>query len=150
MKININEVSRFGVEFEEAVDFTALDIQKAGITYDQPVLIKASAKLLDEIVKVNISATGFIILECGRCLEKVKKPVNVNVELIFDSQTSETVDVIEVVREEIIIEYPMSFLCKNDCQGLCAVCGMNLNENKCKCIKKQWTVKKINFNVEDN
>jgi uncharacterized protein len=27
----------------------------------------------------------------------------------------------------------MSVVCREDCQGLCAQCGQNLNEKKCGC-----------------
>ena len=36
-------------------------------------------------------------------------------------------------REEIILGYPVKFLCKIDCLGLCPKCGQNLNEKKCDC-----------------
>jgi uncharacterized protein len=32
-------------------------------------------------------------------------------------------------RDAIAVELPEQILCRNDCAGLCAVCGENLNEN---------------------
>ena len=37
------------------------------------------------------------------------------------------IDLGPVVREYLMLEYPIKPLCKPDCQGLCTVCGENLN-----------------------
>lgn len=42
-------------------------------------------------------------------------------------------DEIELVRSALILEMPSRFLCKEDCKGLCPVCGCDLNNEKCKC-----------------
>jgi len=35
------------------------------------------------------------------------------------------------VREFMLLEVPISPLCRPDCKGLCLECGNNLNENTC-------------------
>ena len=35
----------------------------------------------------------------------------------------------------ILLELPSRILCKEDCRGLCAQCGANLNVNACSCQK---------------
>lgn len=37
------------------------------------------------------------------------------------------------IREAIILSQPITYLCKDDCQGLCPVCGINLNVKHCSC-----------------
>ena len=39
----------------------------------------------------------------------------------------------EVLREQILLAMPMTPLCDEDCKGLCAQCGGNLNETACGC-----------------
>jgi len=36
-----------------------------------------------------------------------------------------------LVREYMLLEVPISPLCRLDCKGLCPVCGENLNETTC-------------------
>ena len=43
----------------------------------------------------------------------------------------------EQLREQMEIEFPIRFLCKDDCLGLCSKCGKNLNEGECSCEKKE-------------
>ncbi|MGB9809870.1 MAG: YceD family protein, partial [Caldanaerobacter sp.] len=33
----------------------------------------------------------------------------------------------------VILSLPMKFLCKEDCKGLCPICGTNLNYGSCSC-----------------
>ena len=42
-------------------------------------------------------------------------------------------DIREVVRQLIVTAVPMKPLCKSSCRGLCAKCGINLNEDFCQC-----------------
>ena len=35
--------------------------------------------------------------------------------------------------EELEVEFPLRFLCKEDCRGLCQRCGKNLNDGDCNC-----------------
>jgi DUF177 domain-containing protein len=39
-----------------------------------------------------------------------------------------------MLREHVILSAPMQPLCCDDCLGLCARCGKNLNEGSCQCV----------------
>ena len=38
-----------------------------------------------------------------------------------------------LLRDDILLELPSKFLCKDSCKGLCPKCGKNLNEGDCGC-----------------
>ena len=42
-------------------------------------------------------------------------------------------DLVPMVREQIILAAPIQPLCREDCLGLCPQCGQNLNERGCAC-----------------
>lgn len=42
-------------------------------------------------------------------------------------------DVFPRVREAVVLELPIRFLCREDCAGICAGCGANLNTETCTC-----------------
>jgi uncharacterized protein len=46
-------------------------------------------------------------------------------------------DMDEQLREQMEIEFPIRFLCREDCRGLCSKCGKNLNEGDCNCNHKE-------------
>ena len=86
---------------------------------------------------------GDIGLECVRCLTDSQQSLNVNfTELYAFSQRYVTdagllmpetgiIDLAPVLREYILLEIPISPLCKVECKGLCLICGNNLNEGTC-------------------
>jgi uncharacterized protein len=51
----------------------------------------------------------------------------------FDGRT---IDLDPIVREQVLLALPVSVLCREDCKGLCAQCGQNLNEAECGCERK--------------
>jgi uncharacterized protein len=54
-------------------------------------------------------------------------------EVIFDGKK---IDLDPIVREQVLLALPMSAVCREDCKGLCAQCGQNLNEKLCGCEQK--------------
>lgn len=71
---------------------------------------------------------------CGRCLARVERPFETQIDLNFAvSDDEHFYDFTPELREEVILTYPVKFLCKEDCQGLCPHCGANLNVSPCDC-----------------
>lgn len=87
-------------------------------------------------------------IPCGRCLEEVPTQICFDIDKKLDIQDSVLVDdemeendyligfeldVDKLVYAEILVNWPMKVLCKEDCEGICKVCGMNLNKGTCDC-----------------
>lgn len=106
---------------------------------------------LDDCLNVYISE-GEVELEfvCEKCLKPFKKTINFGkterqfylkrprvVEDINDFYLVDTkrweVDISEMVRQEIILHFPLNLVCSTHCKGLCPVCGEDRNKVKCKC-----------------
>ena len=45
----------------------------------------------------------------------------------------EEINLQDGIQEQIVIAFPIRALCREDCQGLCAACGADLNQGKCGC-----------------
>ena len=39
----------------------------------------------------------------------------------------------DVLREQILLMLPMQRVCREDCKGICPICGKNRNESDCHC-----------------
>ena len=46
-------------------------------------------------------------------------------------------DVDKLLFGEALLNWPSRVLCREDCKGLCPVCGHNLNEGDCGCDRSQ-------------
>ena len=87
---------------------------------------------------------GKLNMECGRCLTTFPHTLHWQMTELYafnrHSATEETdlilphdayVDITEFIIEDAQIEVPINPICKSDCQGLCQVCGANLNLEDC-------------------
>lgn len=87
-------------------------------------------------------------MNCDRCLAEVPTVFDLQLERIVtapeaaaDEEAEDDPDIIKgyqldaetLVHNEIIENWPTKILCKEDCRGLCPVCGQNLNERDCGC-----------------
>lgn len=45
------------------------------------------------------------------------------------------VDITEAARTAFLLGMDTKYLCREDCRGICAGCGVNLNEGECRCKK---------------
>jgi uncharacterized protein len=62
-------------------------------------------------------------------------------EGLFTLDSYHSLDLTEAVRQYVIINLPMKPLCRRDCAGLCASCGVNLNDHQCGCsagVDSRW------------
>ena len=119
------------------------------LSFVSPVSFSGHYMLADETVIVRGEARAVVESPCARCLTPTKTEVTAEVEEAFvrdqgqefdpdDDQYRYTGHVLELddaVRTALLLELPSRILCKEDCKGLCANCGANLNINACSCQK---------------
>ena len=91
--------------------------------------------------------SGTVRQECGRCLADMEQRVEADIDAYFTDDpesadepqryplpvTGSTLDLVPVVREELMLAVPLFPLCREDCAGLCPQCGADLNRGPCEC-----------------
>ena len=100
---------------------------------------------------LKIEAKGRIVLKipCDKCLKDVPETFVIDMEQEVNMKASGedrikdldeinyvtgcSLDVEQLVHNEILIHWPLRVLCREDCRGLCPVCGKDLNEGSCDC-----------------
>ena len=99
------------------------------------------------VVSVCAVADFTLSLSCDRCAAEIEKHCKIPVEhvLVTELNDENNFDLIlldsfrleldELVCDDIFLYLPSKFLCKEDCAGVCAGCGKNLNEGPCSCKK---------------
>ncbi|BBB32837.1 conserved hypothetical protein [Thermotomaculum hydrothermale] len=104
-------------------------------------------------VSIKEKIKGNITLICTNCLEEYTQDIDLSTETIFTKDKGflggevtlteseldvqylegETIDLKEEAIKTIDLFIPMSHTCKEDCKGLCPICGANRNINPCNC-----------------
>ena len=85
-------------------------------------------------------------MQCDRCLKEVQQPVDLQFEIEVytpDTEVEEadyqefmeqySLDVEGLISNEILMSLPAKVVCKEDCKGICKVCGNDLNLGECGC-----------------
>lgn len=105
-------------------------------------------------VRVHGRVATRVRLSCCRCLEDYETAL-VSAFTIFYTKSSEmpveeevalteedlvsapyegdTIDFTSEIEEQVLLEIPLKPLCREDCKGICAKCGADLNAGDCGC-----------------
>lgn len=131
--------------FERTIPPEDLDDIK-NVRFSSPVTLNCRVKNNAGIVTLDYSADFSLLMRCDRCLKEldtsyhydfshivVRNVNNDNDEYIVAGD--ENIDMKEIAVTDILLQLPTKFLCKEDCKGLCMVCGCDLNESECDCLK---------------
>ncbi len=136
-------------EFDEPSDTLAPDVALASSLRGQARLLRTPRGIL-----TTCDYQTEVIVECSRCLTDVVTAVSGRVEEEFvpsqdlrsgewipetnenrDTRIDEhnVLNLDEVIRQDVLVNIPFRTLCQADCQGLCEICGTNLNLSACRC-----------------
>ena len=100
-------------------------------------------------LEINVSTKLLTVIPCDRCLEDVRKELIIDSSKHVDLELSDAelpegydesdyidgyhLDVDKLLFNELLIGWPTKVLCREDCKGICNVCGQNLNKGTCDC-----------------
>jgi len=85
---------------------------------------------------------------CDRCLTDVPTSIHITIDEALDLETmgvtedeedgpawleGSELDLDKMVYDEILVNWPTKVLCRENCKGICSVCGKNLNLGTCSC-----------------
>jgi uncharacterized protein len=157
MQMNVAQLLKapVGATREHEVDGT-VDITCDGVSSE----VRGEVKLLrtNRGILVRGTLCTEIQTTCSRCLGLFKCPLTLNIEEeyfpvidvvsgtslsepedpgSFTIDESHILDLTEAIRQYALLLRPMKPLCREDCAGLCPVCGHNLNEGPCGCASQE-------------
>ncbi len=138
MKIIIKDIKPEGIELKEDIavndiGLTARDM----LNFAGPVAVTAWVEKFENVVLARTSVKSRLTTSCFRCLKDMELPWQK--EFILDypiTPKTEFLEMGEDIRQEIVLNMPLKLLCREDCKGICAGCGADLNEEKCRCTNK--------------
>ena len=136
-----NRKKQISLSFElEPFEFEGEEIRAI-----EKVLVEGVAISENDVIVIEASIKTKLKLNCSRCLDTFIYPIDIDIEERFttnsESEDEEAVvviddvlDITELVETSIISTLPIKRVCKDDCKGLCSVCGVNKNVENCSCL----------------
>lgn len=121
------------------------------VSFTAPVRVKGYVTDNAGYMTLHASADIDYVSHCARCLENVNGTFTLDFNRVVAASgtlQNEDNDSYVVVKnglldidrelvEDLLLEFPMKLLCKENCKGICPKCGKNLNKNSCDCDKKK-------------
>ena len=151
--INISDILDGKIKeknFEEALSLDAIELHGNVVELKDKSMVSLKVSNNGQgRANVGFEFNCTITLPCDRCLQPVSNDINVSGEVsvrtgdckIVDGTEDEdsdflegySINVDELILSEISMAIPVKVLCKEDCKGICSICGSNLNEGECGC-----------------
>jgi uncharacterized protein len=167
MRIELAQLEDGKAEFAKSYEPDALALDDERFKLCGPASVSGKVRLSGAEVIVKGHLDSCIAVDCDRCLRPIKLPVAADFELEYISGSDyeidrnleltedlmsisvfdgESIDVDEIVKEQLFLAVPTRSLCKEDCKGFCPTCGADKNAAECGCesseIDPRWAVLK--------
>jgi DUF177 domain-containing protein len=144
-----------GLRFEHQYQAGELDTRNYDFEMLAPPLVTGRVDRVGMDMRLRGEIKAEIAVACARCLKQVPIRVAIPFDLLYapedpgGNRTGEIelqardmdfsvyerdeIDLDALVLEQIELELPSRALCRDDCQGLCPDCGVDLNLEQCNC-----------------
>jgi uncharacterized protein len=153
MRIRVDSIHEGSKPIEGTVDPTAMQLDDSYCSFDKPLTFSGYATRNAEDVRVKGSLTGSIKSQCSRCLEAFTMTIDLVMDTAFvprrgDSEDEDgtfepgsilsyydgdSIDLLQEIKDLILVNLPIKPICRPDCRGLCPQCGAELNKSPCQC-----------------
>jgi|SRR4051812_29050371 uncharacterized protein len=158
MRIELDKLEQMGNQFAHVYEPEEIVLDEEQVRLLSPPEVKGRVSRSGQKVSLRGKINTTAEVDCDRCLKSVPVPV----ETVFDvtyvpeedyrrSEVAElqeedlslsvfdgeTIDIDELVREQVLLALPNRALCSEECKGLCPVCGKDRNVNPCDCQSKE-------------
>ncbi len=143
LRINVGFLVKAEAGYSRTIEF---DVEQMVLSPDLTVEdLRGAAKFgrTPQGLIVEVALSGRTQTECARCLDEFELPIATEfTELYAFDERSVTdshllvpanhqIDLAPLAREYLLLDEPITPLCRPDCKGLCPVCGANWNREHC-------------------
>ncbi len=154
MFLDVKELAVRKIRIRKSYAPGVLDYHSGEFRQVDPLEVRATAELVDGQIRVFGTLHTRLEMVCARCLDTVVEEVNREFDLYYrplstvskedevrlrldDTEIGffrgEGLFLTDVLAEQVNLALPMKVICRSDCRGLCPNCGVNLNDEECRC-----------------
>ena len=142
MKINLKQLfSIVGESRDIAYTISTDELSDIrGRSFASPVEVKGRIYNRAGVVYLEYSVDMTLLITCDRCLKELERAYHYDFDhIVVPSANSdndeyivadgESIELNEIAVTDLLLQLPTKNLCKDDCKGLCMICGCDLNES---------------------
>jgi uncharacterized protein len=174
VQLPVLELPEDPVEIEKTLEVNWLESfldggRQAGCRASSPQVFRGRVQRVGNDVVLQAKFLMHLEAECSRCLKNFQFDLPIDFQLTLrprplhqdplpseqeltsedldqEFYDHELIDLGDILREQILLALPMFPRCSEECRGLCATCGQDLNQGACGCDRKEadprWNVLK--------
>lgn len=130
--------------FQTEEDWAEMEYGGRTVAFSAPVRIKGSCVFDGDGFTVKGNVETLLKSECAKCTKAFDERFSFPFEERFEQEGSEDdgiyayrgdeIDLETMIRDNILLNLPISSVCSEDCKGLCPVCGCDRNIVQCSCV----------------
>lgn len=122
----------------------------ADVAFENGVAVCGKLTCRGDVLELCAHVEGDFKVRCARCLKPLDHTVAFDLEETLVAEGEEiadrdsvvvfsgySLDLSEIVASNILLHLSYRYLCKEDCRGLCPVCGADLNCGDCGCRQEE-------------
>lgn len=157
MFLSVKEMELRKIRFDESLAPGRIDFSEECLEQATLLCAAGTAELLPHSegeIRIQGRYSVELAFQCDRCLASARIPVAAGFDLFYRPLSviarAEEVEIAkgeteigfyenggleldDVLREQVVLALPMQRVCREDCKGICPVCGKNRNEAACDC-----------------
>ena len=147
MQLNIGSVLRnegSTLNIDAGVELGRLDYLGNTFDFQEPLQINGAVRSIGGTIELIGSMRGKYTASCDNCGRHVTGELDIPIDETINSETEDfdpecfslsgtVLDISGLINSLVFENLPMRILCREDCKGLCSICGCNLNDTVCNC-----------------
>jgi len=156
MRIDVDKLPKEGLKVDRDFEFLSEDLVEEDAVFLQPAHAQVEVKRSGQEVLITGRLTARLSFVCSRCLMPFDYPVDSAFDLIYLPEDleqakeelaeddlkrgyyySRTIDLQEVILEQLNLTFPLKPLCSKDCGGICPICGKVRRQSACGCTVRE-------------
>ncbi|MDR1508013.1 MAG: DUF177 domain-containing protein [Synergistaceae bacterium] len=160
--ILLSDIHKSGEQYKTAAELAlseAVDYWGQSYVPEEPVRVNITANYARSDIAVRVELSCGFRVPCSRCLEETRLAINGDMRYLFTmrrlpraeeeragGEEDGYIDAIEMEKfqaeldlspyiwETLILNLPERVLCREECKGLCPICGCSKNARECGCM----------------
>jgi len=154
MRIDVRELELRPLRYSAELSQQELGFDPKDVHIHGGVQVELLVEKRGYDVRVRGTLKAQVDLSCSRCLDPVRVGIASDFDQLYESNAAHpltgeialrekdtdiaffsgnTIEINDIVREQVLLAVPMKPICREDCKGLCPHCGRNMNVDACDC-----------------
>lgn len=144
MKILIKNITEKAMEYTGEVICKGISNNGDDIKFVDNIRFNGTLRKGEDFVEISGEVGANFVTNCHACGDEAQSEIKFDIFETYRREPADEeyhlvgdeVDFDEMILENVRLNLPIKILCKEECKGICAMCGKKLNDGECGCTRE--------------